>query len=288
VLEHAARRLKHAYLAELATSRAIERSLARVRFGDPDAATVTASAAVAAVDPDVSVVIPLHDQGEYLREAVESVVAAATPTSPVVEVVVVDDHSTDDSLDVATALVDEMGWFPITVVARAANGGLPVARNTGFAAARGRYVLALDADNLVYPNAIRVLTAHLATAPDDVIAAYGLLERFDERGAIGLTSHLPWDVDLLVHGAYIDAMALVRRAAWAELGGYASDPAIHGWEDYDLWLAAAERGWRADLVGSIVGRYREQPGSMRKISDIDMQTNLVTLRERHPRLSWPS
>jgi len=91
-----------------------------------------------------------------------------------------------------------------------------------------------------------------------------------------------------VQGAYIDAMAMVRRSRWAELGGYASDADIHGWEDYDLWLAAAERGWRADLVGTIVGRYREQPSSMRKISDIDMAANFVILRERHPRLPWPS
>ena len=96
------------------------------------------------------------------------------------------------------------------------------------------------------------------------------------------------DVDLLVHGAYIDAMAMVRREAWEQLGGYADDVSVYGWEDYDLWLAAAERGWRADLVGRIVGRYREQPGSMRRISDIDMTTNFVTLRERHPRLPWPS
>jgi glycosyltransferase involved in cell wall biosynthesis len=209
VLEHAARRLKKAYLAELATSRGIERSLARVRFGDPDAVTVTSSPTSADTTPDVSVVIPLHNQGEFLREALESLVACATAGSPQLEVLIVDDHSTDDSLRVATGLVDELTWFPITVVARASNGGLPVARNTGFAAARGRYVLALDADNLVYPSAIRVLTAHLDAAQDDVVAAYGLLERFDERGAVGLTSHLPWDVDLLVQGAYIDALALV-------------------------------------------------------------------------------
>ncbi|MEY4230107.1 MAG: hypothetical protein RLZZ362_956, partial [Actinomycetota bacterium] len=59
-------------------------------------------------------------------------------------------------------------------------------------------------------------------------------------------------------------------------------------EDYDLWLSAAERGWRAQIVTSVVGRYREQPGSMRKISDIDIASNFVTLRERHPRLPWPS
>jgi len=203
-------------------------------------------------------------------------------------VIVVDDHSTDDSLAVTRELMAEQPWVPITLLARAANGGLPVARNTGFARARGRYVFALDADNLLYPNGLRALAAHLDDAPDDVVAAYGLLERFDETGSLGLTSHLPWDPDLLVHGAYIDAMAMFRRDAWRELGGYSVAEGIYGWEDYDLWLTVAERGRRASLVTSVVGRYREQAGSMRKISDIDMASNFVVLRERHPRLPWPS
>jgi hypothetical protein len=163
-----------------------------------------------------------------------------------------------------------------------------IARNTGFGRARGRSVFALDADNQVYPNGLAVLAEHLDRAPADVVAAYGLLERFDETGSLGLTSHLPWDVDLLVHGAYIDAMAMFRRDAWQRRGGYADVAGIYGWEDYDLWLTIAEAGQRADLVGRVVGRYREQAGSMRRISDIDMATNFVTLRERHPRLPWPS
>jgi hypothetical protein len=288
VLTVTARRLKAAYLSEIDTTRRVERALARARFGDADHVVVTTTPAWTSTQPDVSVVVPLYGQGQYLREAVESVVACATDAGPTVEVVVVDDHSIDDSLAVAQAVLDDISWLPAMLIARSANGGLPVARNTGFAAARGRHVFALDADNVLYPSTLRILSAHLDAAPQEVIAAYGLLERFDERGALGLTSHLPWDVDLLVQGAYIDAMAMLRRDAWADLGGYASDPGIHGWEDYDLWLAAAERGWRADVVGQVVGRYREQPGSMRRISDIDMITNFVTLRERHPRLLWPS
>ena len=77
-------------------------------------------------------------------------------------------------------------------------------------------------------------------------------------------------------------------SALAELGGYEVPPAVPGWEDYSLWLRAAEHGRHAELVPAIVGRYREHAGSMRRISDIDMQESFVVLRERHPRLPWPS
>ena len=289
LMEEEARTLKSALLEQQAGIRSIERALAAARHGDADHVDITTTPTYAEAAPTVSVVVPLYQQGHYLREAVESVVAAGGGSAaPRTDLVIVDDHSTDDSLQVALQLVDEMPWFPIAVVARAANGGLPVARNTGFRFSRGRYIFALDADNLLYPAGLRRLVDHLDTAPADVVAAYGLLERFDEHGSVGLTSHLPWDVDLLVHGAFIDAMAMFRREGWEALGGYAQHPGIYGWEDYDLWLCAAENGVRASLVGAIIGRYREQGGSMRKLSDIDMAANFVTLRERHPRLPWPS
>jgi hypothetical protein len=287
MLEKTVRDLKKAYLAGMRNVRSVERAIALAEHGDADHVDIVATPSFPAATPDVTVVIPLFNQGHFLEDAVHSVVATGAGTRTV-DVVIVDDHSTDGSLAVARQLLAELPWFPIEIVARAANGGLPVARNTGFRRARGRYVFALDADNVVRPNGLDVLADHLDDAPDDVVAAYGLLERFDETGSVGLTSHLPWDPDLLVHGAFIDAMAMFRAPAWAELGGYADDLDVYGWEDYDLWLTVAERGRRADLVPRFVGRYREQPGAMRRISDIDMATNFVILRERHPRLPWPS
>ncbi len=302
MLDKTARDLKQAYLTQIRTVRSIERSLAIVRHGSADHLEVARTPAFDQVKPDVTVVIPLFNQGQFLGDAVHSVVAAAggggggggggrgrSGGSPLAaDIVIVDDHSTDDSLAVASTLLSELEWFPIELVSRAANGGLPVARNTGFGRARAPYVFALDADNVLYPSGLRLLAAHLDTAPPEVVAAYGVLERFDEHGSLGLTSHLPWDPDLLVHGAFIDAMAMFRAAEWTKLGGYADSTDIYGWEDYDLWLTTAERGLRSDLVPAAVGRYREQPGSMRRISDIDMASNFVTLRERHPRLPWPS
>ena len=279
--------LKRTYLAQVDHTRALQRARCLAVHGEPDPVTLSRSAAYASADPVVSVVIPLFDQGRFLAEAVGSVAAACGGAVPT-EVIVVDDASTDDSADVALRLLDELAWMPITVARRAANGGLSAARNTGIAAVRGRYVLTLDADNLLYPNGLELLVRSLDAACDDVVAVYGILERFDADGSVGVTSHLPWDVDLLVQGAYIDAMALFRRTAFDELGGYEDPPGIGGWEDYDWWLRAAEDGRRAQLVPSVVGRYREHPGSMRRISDIDMAGSFVTLRNRHPRLPWPS
>ena len=144
------------------------------------------------------------------------------------------------------------------------------------------YVLPLDADNLLYPSGLTTLLDAPGGRPGDVVATYGILERFDETGSVGVTSHLPWDVDLLVQGAFIDAMALFRRSRWSRSAATRIPPAVGGWEDYDLWLRAAEHGRRAELVPAIVGRYREHAGSMRRISDIDMHGEL-----RHPPRTTP-
>jgi hypothetical protein len=287
-LRKTAGEIKTAYIAQLQLSRSIEATIALVEHGDANHTNVISTSTWQSFEPEVSVVIPLFNQGHYLGDAVQSVIAASGESGPRTELIIVDDHSTDQSRTTAERMLAELDWFPATLVARAANGGLPVARNAGFNRARAPFVFALDADNALYPTGLRRLLDHLSAAPSDVVAAYGILERFDTTGSLGLTSHLPWDPDLLVHGAFIDAMALFRRQAWLDLGGYSTADGLYGWEDYDLWLTVAERGQRADLVRSVVGRYREQPGSMRKISDIDMPTNFVTLRERHPRLPWPS
>ena len=283
--EATASSLKQAWLRQLATVRSLERAAALVAHGDPDHCETSATPSYSAVSPDVTVVIPLYHQGQYVIGALSSV-AAASGADLVVDTVVVDDHSLDGSAEVVLDYMRTHPWQPVQLVRRAANGGLPVARNTGFTAARAAMVFAMDADNELRPNGLRKLAAVLGTQPDDVVATYGLLERFDDHESLGVLSHLPWDPDLLSWGNFIDAMALWRKSAWSALGGFADDPGIYGWEDYDMWLSTAERGWRAELVPQLVGKYREQGGSMRKVSDVDMEANYDRLRLRHPGLVW--
>jgi hypothetical protein len=279
--------LKAAYLAQVELSRSIEATISLVEHGDRGHVELTSTSTWSTFAAEVSVVIPVFNEGRHLAEAVRSVIAASGEAEPRTELIIVDDHSTDDSRAVAERLLATIDWFPATLVARASSGGLPDARATGFSTARAAHVFVLDPAGVLYPTGLRRLHDCLLAAPADVVAAYGILERFDTTGSVGLTSHLPWDPDLLVHEAFIDGMAMFRRDAWLELG-HVPDARLLGWDDHDLWLSIAERGQRADLVRSIVGRRHEPSGLMRKISDVDRASTFVLLRERHPRLPWPS
>ena len=84
-----------------------------------------------------------------------------------------------------------------------------------------------------------------------------------------LSGLAPSDVDeydelesgILFFGNQIDAMALIRRSAWRQVGGY--DPSMRsGWEDYDFWLRLLEAGFTGIQVPEILGRYRVHPHSM--------------------------
>ena len=287
-LGKAAKELKAAYIAQLRLSRSIEASISLIEHGDPDHVDLVSTSRWRSFEPEVSVVIPLYNQGQFINDAVRSVIAGGGGDGPSTELIIVDDHSTDQSRRVVERLLDEIDWFPATLVNRAASGGPPGARNTGFNSARAPHVFVLEADSTLYPSALRLLLDCLRSASSEAIAAYGILELFDSTGSLGLTSHLPWDPQRMVQGEFIDGAAMFRREMWSELGGYPTADEVYGWEGRDLLLTAAERGLRAEIVRSVVGRCRQHPRSARTISDVDLASTYVALRARHPRLPWPS
>jgi hypothetical protein len=282
--------LKAAILAQLEMSRSLEATISLLEHGDPHHAEVLTTSTWQSFEPEVSVVVPMYDKGHHLADTVRSVMSAGGESAPRTELVIVDDHSTDGSRAVAARLLDEIDWFPAALVARAANGGPAVARNVGFDAARAPHVLVLEAGSTLYPTGLRRLLDDLQSAPSDVVATYGIVERFDTTGSLGPAGHMTWVLDVLVRGEFAAPAAMFRRAAWAELGGcrLPSDGVEDGREEYDLWLSAAERGLRAEPVGSVIGRHREDLAAIVKISDIDTASSFVLLRELHPRLPWPS
>lgn len=228
--------------------------------------------------PRISVLVSVYNYREHVEEAMRSV---GLSSSRDVELIVVDDASTDDSVDVVTRTFEAMPWVVGVLLHRRHNAGLPRARNLAAEYANGEYVFILDADNAVYPHAFERLAAALDASPDSAFA-YGLLEERRGGRPTGLVSWPAWDPRTLRYGNFIDAMALIRRGALLEAGGFATDPRLFGWEDFALWCSFAERGWDGVRVPEILGRYRVVGHSMIAVTNIDDSDVWTALARRHP------
>ncbi|MDP9224161.1 MAG: glycosyltransferase, partial [Actinomycetota bacterium] len=226
---------------------------------------------------DVSVVVTVHNYARFVAEALLSVVSAEGVD---LEVIVVDDASIDDSPAIVRGFMEEHPNFPITLYEQRINTGVQRARNLAFSHARAPFAFVLDADNLVYPRGIAKLRDALAR-DSQAAFSYGLIERFDEGGAVGLMGTEPWDPALLAQRNYIDAMALIRVDVWKQVGGYVTDPLLElGWEDYDLWLSFAVAGFHGVHVREIIGRYRVHGVSSLTMTTLDTSDLMEKLRHR--------
>ena len=274
--------LKRVLTNQLGLRRRLERLEALVRHGDADADEVTTTPAYDAIAPEVSVVVPCFNYADVVGEAMDSVVANH---GVVAELIVVDDHSTDASAEVVRRFAAAHPWFPLKLVSRATNRGLSASRNLGFTLARAELVFVLDADNHLFPTALAKLKAALDAS--EASFAYAIAEVFGDRTA--LLSAIPWNVERLARGPYIDAAALIRRSAWSAVGGYATDVAELelGWEDYDLWLRLADAGHHGVLVPEMLVRYRSHGASMVNTTNIETDSITQYFRRRYRNLPWP-
>lgn len=235
----------------------------------------------ATATPSVSVIIPLFNYAKTVVEAVDSVLASRGIQ---VEIVVVEDHSTDNSRQVIEQLMDDRPDAPIIALFRSSNGGLGAARNLGINRARTEHCFLLDADNLVYPDALRKLSGALHAS--QAAFAYSIIEVFGTE--LSLLSARPWDVGSLTRSPYIDAMSLIDRRVWREVGGFRENSTVlHGWEDYAFWLALAAGGHEGTWVPEPLCRYRRHAASMISTTRLDGLTPLLYLREEYSELDWP-
>jgi hypothetical protein len=202
--------------------------------------------------PRVSVVLTVADQAASVATAIDSV-AVSDYTD--FELLVVDDASNDGSGNRVRAALARAPWIDATLVTRAQPRGAAQARNLGIERAAGELVYFLDARDAPYAHALGGLVRVLDETPDAVFS-YGMVAQAGVDGSAGLTSYLGWDAAMLRYGNFVGAMALVRRRALMEVGGYVTDPLLSGWEDFALWCAFADRGWRGTRLAEIVASQR--------------------------------
>jgi hypothetical protein len=233
------------------------------------------------IRPRVSVVVTVFNYAALVDTAIASVAASDFESY---ELVIVDDASTDHSADAIKAALAIVPWVTATVVTRSENRGLARARNLGAEMSAGELLFILDADNSIYRKALGRLTQTMDDSGGAAFA-YGIVEQFGVRGSMGLTSYLGWDPVRLRYGNYIDAMAMIRKSALLEVGGYTTESRLHGWEDFALWCAFADRGKFGVLLPEIVGRYRMALHSMISVTNIDGAAAWSLLLDRFPCLS---
>jgi glycosyltransferase involved in cell wall biosynthesis len=225
----------------------------------------------------VTVAVSLYNYAQFLPECLDSILAQRHTA---IELVVVDDVSTaDDSLAVAGAWLQEHAqrFSRVLLLRHRRNQGLARARNTAFAHARASHVFVMDADNTIYPRAIGRLRQAIETSR--AAAAYTQMELFGTKSAVGLADI--WRPKWLRHGNYIDAMALISRSAWRDVGGYTHIEG--GWEDYDLWCKFIEQGYVAAFVPEMLCRYRVHRSSMlRTETSRSYDAVFVEMTMRHP------
>lgn len=243
-----------------------------------EATRTPAAAASDAATPDVSVVVTVHNYARFVRAALESALASR---GVAVELVVIDDSSTDGSAEIVREFMSEHEDDAITFIEQRINTGVQRARNLAFSIARASLVFVLDADNIVFPDGIAKL--HRALEEDPAAGyAYGLMERFGDDRSIGLLNTNAWDAGRLAEEHYIDAMALIRVDGWRQVGGYVTEQSLElGWEDYDLWLSFAMAGMHGAYVREFVGRYRVHGVSSLTVTTLDTLTLRAKLQERH-------
>jgi GT2 family glycosyltransferase len=206
--------------------------------------------------PGISVAVSLHDYAERIGECLDSV---AAQTLQDLDLIIVDDGSSDTSLLTAKKWLMRHGkrFNRALLLAHDRCGGLAAARNCGFAAARSERVFVLDADNRIYPRCLERLAQALNESSAQF--AYSSFHRFGEED--GLMNTRPWDAAAFNQGNYIDAMALIERSVWSQLGGYRAQ-GVQGWEDFDFWLRLARMGGHGVHVSEILAAYRVHLSSM--------------------------
>lgn len=227
----------------------------------------------------VAVVIPLYNYETYVVEALESLRAQ---TLQEFDVIVVNDASTDASEATAERWLREhrARFASVALLRNSRNSGLSMTRNAGMDYAGAEFVMLLDADNLLLPRCLEVCAARLDEGAQAFV--FPRIEVFGDSGR-DFISLGAWDPARLRYNNYIDAMAMVKRAHWAAVGGYTVQNL--GWEDYDFWCKMVERGFHGVNTREVLARYRAHGESMlHTITDEERSKEAVkdVMRQRHP------
>lgn len=211
----------------------------------------------------VSIIIPLYNQSTYVTEAVES--AMSQDFSPI-EVIIINDGSTDKPEDIISQLV---GKYPTITVINQENSGVSIACCKGLEVANGAFILRLDADDYIPPTYISKLYDCLKKEKENVAFSYCDAKYVGSRE--GVFKSRSYSKTQLVQENYIHVSGLVRMSAIKKIGYY-NQNMTHGLEDWDFWLSLAESGFKGVYCQDTYLNYR--------IKDVQSRNHISVERYR--------
>jgi len=224
-------------------------------------------------DELVSIVIPCYNPSAFLRETLASI---AAQTHRKIETILVNDGTNRPE---SLALLNEAAG-QVDVYLEQENRGLAAARNTGFRAARGRFIVPLDADDLIQPTFVAECLAELDAHPDAAFVypdfqVFGTKNYAESPGEYNLNRLL--DRNFLVYAS------MIRTHDWEQSGGY-DDSMRLGYEDWEFWLRLGARGRFGRHLPKSLFRYRKHGASLYDIALAHHQELVNYIQGRHPEL----
>ncbi len=224
-------------------------------------------------EPLLSVIIPFYNLGSYLQETIDSIRKADYKNT---EIIIVDDGSTDTA---SIRVLEELEGRRGLNIIRKANEGLAIARNTGAAHAKGRFISFLDADDKVhstyYTKAIQVLREK-----ENVHFVGSWVQYFEgsEKSWASFTPVFPY---ILFHNMINSSSLVYKKASFCEYG--LNDPEfIYGMEDYDSVINMMSNGCNGVVLPERLFLYRVRKDSMsRGFNDTNQQYLYELIAEKY-------
>ncbi|TIH15942.1 glycosyltransferase family 2 protein [Marinifilum sp. JC120] len=220
----------------------------------------------------VSVIIPLFNQGQYLEEAVTSVIRQTWTNW---ELIIINDGSTDNSYKVAEKLVKELDDSRIKLVTQK-NRGKGGTRNRGIKESDGEFVVTLDSDDMITPDYFAESISLMEKNPRVAWITPKTLV-FGEDNHVAWSDEYNFARSIMISPS--PSSSMLRRCALEQLGRYRED--LTNREDAEIWISLAENGWTSVATDSPLFLYRHacrRPG----LSDISNLSSKEEITSLHP------
>ena len=199
--------------------------------------------------PLVSIIVPCYNYGNYLKRAVTSII---NQTFSNWELIIVNDGSTDNTSEIAKALINKYSNLNITLIEQKNSGQPAISRNNGIKKAKGKYILCLDADDMIAPT---MLEECLRIAEGGHPLVYTAFEVYEKKNfqLKYIDQSIDYDFDILKYINFIPTASMFLKKAWKVVGGYRTN--VVGYEDWDFWITLGAKGYHGTRVAKPLFKY---------------------------------